>query len=146
MLEPVPRRALAIVACIAIGTTMACGDSADQQQDRPGKVDNSTTTTAPRPTGNSSTTTVDVALTVEVVLSDGQVQGGPRRESVELGQRIRIRAVSDVSEELHVHTYDERVALQPGQAAEVVFTAHIPGRHEVEFEKSGRQALTLEVG
>ncbi len=110
------------------------------------KLDNSTATTAPRPGDGSSTTTADAALTIEVVLSDGQVRGGPRRETVELGQRVRMRAVSDVAEELHVHTYDQRVTLQPGQAAEVVFAADIPGRHEVEFEKSGRQALTLEVG
>ena len=54
--------------------------------------------------------------------------------------------MSDVVEELHVHTYEQRVALQPGQPGEVIFTATIPGRHEVEFEKSRRRALTLQVG
>jgi hypothetical protein len=71
--------------------------------------------------------------------------GGPRKETVNLGDRVRLRATSDVAEVLHVHTYNLKTELQPGVAAEVVFEATIPGRHVVEFEKSGKDALTLEV-
>ncbi|HWC10009.1 MAG TPA: hypothetical protein VG455_02190 [Acidimicrobiales bacterium] len=82
---------------------------------------------------------------IEVAFAGGQVSGGRRTERVNLGDRVQIRAVSDVPEELHVHTYDLRRALEPSQPAEIAFTATIPGRHEVEFEKSGKHALTLEV-
>jgi len=44
-----------------------------------------------------------------------------------------------------MRTYDQRIPLQPGKPGEVIFTADIPGRHEVEFEKSGKHALILEV-
>ena len=81
-----------------------------------------------------------------MALSGGQVSGGARQETARIGEQVRIRAVSDVVEELHVHTYEQRVALQPGQPGEVILTATIPGRHEVEFEKSRRRALTLQVG
>ncbi len=62
-----------------------------------------------------------------------------------MDEKVVLRATSDVPEELHVHTYDVRADLTPGEPAEVRFTAGIPGRHEVEVEKSGKVALTLEV-
>lgn len=113
------------------------GSSSDDAAAPPG-------TSAPAPV--TSTAPAATGRTIEVALAGGQVQGGRRTEKVEVGEEVRIRAVSDVAEKLHVHTYDRRVELEPSQPIEVVFTADIPGRHGVEFEKSGRQALTLEVG
>ncbi len=140
------RRALALVACSLLSVvTAACGDSSGGDN-----AADTSTTVAPSPQPGSperaAPATTEPARTIEVAFSTGQVTGGSRRETVKVGERVRIRAVSDVAEELHVHTYDQRVVLQPGQPGEVVFTANIPGRHEVEFEKSGKQALTLEVG
>ena len=128
------RRAVALLvgACLAV-TTIGCGGSSQ-----------SGTSTTPQP-GATSPPTTEAARTIEVALFGGQVSGGSRLETVRLGLQVRIRAVSDVDEELHVHTYDQRLALQAGQPGELVLAASIPGRHEVEFEKSGRQALTLEV-
>ena len=133
MSEKTRRRApaLVVVVWLATATLAACG--------RP----------APEGTaggGTSIAPTTDAVRTIEVALTGSQVRGGRRTEKVGLGERVRIRASSDVPEELHVHTYDLRQALQPSQPGEVLLTATIPGRHEVEFERSGRQALTLEVG
>jgi hypothetical protein len=154
MLQSLRRRAPALVVCASLSAVMlaGCGDSSsDDAADTP-------ETSASAPDQGSGTqpatrlelppvtsTTSAGGRTIEVAFAGGQVQGGRRTEKVELGEEVRIRAVSDVAEELHVHTYDRRVDLQPGQPGEVVFTADIPGRHEVEFEKSGRAALTLEV-
>ena len=105
------------------------------------------TTTGPAGTASPSSvpTTTSPGSTIELRLAQGAVVGGPRREAVALGQTVVLRATSDVVEELHVHTYDLRADLAPGQPGEVRFTADIPGRHEVEFETSGKTALTLEV-
>lgn len=62
-----------------------------------------------------------------------------------LGETVVLRATSDVAEELHVHTFDLRTELAPGRPGELRFTAEIPGRQEVEFERSAKTALTLEL-
>ena len=128
--------ALVVGAALLAALRAACSGSPDD----PGAP----ATTAS--TGASPTATTATGRTIEVAFAGGQVQGGRRTERVELGEQVRIRAISDVAEELHVHTYDRLLTLQPSQPAELVFTADIPGRHEVEFEKSRRQALVLEVG
>lgn len=106
-----------------------------------------TTTTVPSAASPAPSTTSapDAARVIQLELARGDVVGGPRREVVSMGESVVLRATSDVPEELHVHTYDVRTDLAPGVPGEVRFTADIPGRHEVEFEKSGKVALTLEV-
>ena len=142
MLQTTRARAVACILCAALAAaTTACGDSSDDSGD--GAEPPATSTTAV--TGTTTPTTAAVR-TIEVALSGGQVAGGARQEMVKAGEQVRIRAVSDVVEELHVHTYEQRVALQPGEPGETTFTASIPGRHEVEFEKSHKRALTLQVG
>ena len=140
MLQSLRRRAPALVvgASLSMVTIAGCGGSSSDDATPPA-------TNRELPAETSPTSPTEVRA-IEVALAGGQVQGGRRTERVERGEEVRIRAASDVAEELHAHTYDRRVELQPSQPAEVVFTADIPGRHEVEFEKSGRQALTLEVG
>ena len=147
MLQSARRRAPALVvyASVAIVVLGGCGGSSSEEDANPSATSAPAPATNAEPSRVTSTTLAAPVRTIEVVLARGQVQGGRRTEKVQLGEGVRIRAVSDVAEELHVHTYDRRVDLQPAQAAEVVFTADIPGRHEVEFEKSHRQALTLEV-
>lgn len=146
---PVTRRlvALGVVLFVALP---GCGDSGDGDAGAQNPASSTTATAAAPPTSAATTPTSAVPPTtappaIEVTLSGGQVVGGPRKETVRLGDEVRIRATSDVAEVLHVHTYNLKTDLQPGVPGEVVFTATIPGRHEVEFEKSGKDALTLEV-
>ena len=146
MLSSLRRRASALVVCASLSTiaVAGCGGSSSDDAERVPETSAAAPVTSPElPT--ATTTSVTQTRTIEVALAGGQVRGGRRTEKVELGEEVRIRAVSDVAEELHVHTYDRRVDLQPAQPGELVFTADIPGRHEVEFERSGRPALTLEV-
>ncbi len=70
---------------------------------------------------------------------------GDSRVTVKLGEQVTIRVVSDVAEEVHVHTYDLTVDLEPGVPGEVTFTADIPGVHEVELEDSHLHLTSLEV-
>ena len=147
MLPSLRRRAPALVVCASLSLVaiVGCGDSSSEDDGRPSATSSAAPVTNQEPSPVTSTATAPSTRTIEVAFAGGQVRGGRRTEKVELGEEVRIRAVSDVAEELHVHTYDRRVDLQPGQPGEVVFTADIPGRHEVEFEQSGRPALTLEV-
>lgn len=113
----------------------------------------STTATATAPAPASSTTSVpavtttagDGARLIEVVYAGGQVAGGVQRRSVQIGEKVRLRVESDVADEVHVHTYDLRAAVAPGQPAVIAFVTSIPGRHEVELENKHKQLLVLEV-
>ena len=119
----------------------------------------STTTTAGGTAGGGSDTTAATAPTstatprggegvgvIDLSIVGGNVEGGVRREKVKQGSQVTIRATSDVADELHLHTYDLRIDLVPGQSAEMTFLARIPGVFEVELEERHRKVLELEVG
>jgi hypothetical protein len=91
-----------------------------------------------------TTTTTPIHL-IEVMFAGGQVAGGAQRSTVRRGERVRIRITSDVVDEVHVHTYDLKADVAPGQPAQIDLVATIPGRHEVELEKKAKQLLVLEV-
>lgn len=136
------RGRVALIAILLAGLAVA-GCGGDDEPATP-------TATAPTTTADASTSTTTTVAepagrVIEVRLVGGDVEGGPRLETVSVGDTVTIRAVSDVAEELHVHTYDLKVDLEAGTPGEVTFDASIPGRHEVEFERSGQVALTLEV-
>ena len=95
--------------------------------------------------GATTTAPAEEEGVIEVRIVGGNVEGGARREKVELGSEITLRFTSDVAEEIHVHTYDRVVELVAGQTASVTFVADIPGIHEVELHGSGRKVLDLEV-
>lgn len=143
---PTPPRFVAVALALILVT---CGDSGDDDTTGQPEVTSSISAAATASTSAVTTPTPPTAApaepAIEVALAGGQVVGGPRKETVSLGTKVRIRATSDVPEVLHVHTYNRKTDLQPGTPGEVVFEATIPGRHEVEFENSGKDALTLEV-
>lgn len=143
-------RASALALALLVAPS-ACGDSTGPAS--------TTTTAAPTITtasGNvGSLTTLTTAATstpsteavkvIEVTYAGGQVAGGAQRTTVGLGETVRIRVTSDVADEIHVHTYDVRADVTPGQPAQLELVASIPGRHEVELEKKRKQLLVLEV-
>ncbi len=100
-------------------------------------------TTAPAVT---STTAEEGAGVIEINIVGGNVEGGVRRAKVKQGAQVTIRTVSDTADELHLHTYDQRIDLVPGQSADLIFLARIPGVFEVELEGRGKKVLELEVG
>ena len=119
---------------------------------RPGGNDGGSTA----PSGSASTTTRASAsastaqapaqptfATVRVV--NGQPQGGIRTVSVKKGDRIRLRVVSDVADEIHVHGYDLKKDVAKGGSVQFSFPATIEGRFEVELEHAGTQIANLEV-
>lgn len=126
--------------------------------------EDSTTTTAVASAGGAGTTIAGPATTttisgatdagpeepagegvIEIAIVGGDVEGGVRREKVELGSQVTLRATSDVADELHVHTYDRTIRLVPGQSSDLTFLARIPGIHEVELHGRHKKVLELEV-
>jgi hypothetical protein len=155
------RRRVAVVAVsLAASASTACGGNEAGTTPSASSLPGPTTTAsdASSTTATATATAITTAITtttatsgpslrvIEVRLVGGDVEGGPRLETVAVGDTVTIRAVSDVAEELHVHTYDLTADLRPATPGEVTFDASIPGRHEVEFERSGQLAITLKVG
>jgi hypothetical protein len=157
--------ALLLVLGLAVGGG-ACGGDDDSDDSAKattttsaaGGDDGTTTTTAA--TGDATTTTGGGAATsappaaggddpgdgvIEVTISGGNVVGGVRRETVKQGSQVTLRVTSDVADEVHLHTYDLKVDLVPGQSADLTFLAKVAGVFEVELEKRGKKVLELEV-
>lgn len=166
-----PSRLLAVVVTVAIA--VAGGACSDDGDDGDGALADRTTTTvgAARDESDDSTTTTPTAETtttaagggaptsaapaaggdapgdgvIELTITGGNVEGGARREQVKQGAQVTIRVTSDVADELHVHTYDLKLDLVPGQSADLTFLARIPGVFEVELEERRKKVLELEV-
>jgi hypothetical protein len=96
------------------------------------------TTTAP-PAGGESEGVIELSIV------GGNVEGGVRREKVKQGSQVTIRVTSDITDELHLHTYDLKIDLVAGQSSDLTFLAKIPGVFEVELEGRGKKVLELEV-
>ena len=132
--------ATAVVTALALG---GCAPTGEREVTR----ESSLSTVGPSTTvaGGTTTTTARGPRTIEVVVAGGDVVGGPRRETVALGEPVRLVVTADGDDEVHVHTYDLTAEVGPGRPAELTFNADIPGVHEVELERSHKRLLTLEV-
>lgn len=119
-----------------------------------------TTTTTGAASGGATTTTGAGAPTseappaggdetgegvIEVTIAGGSPVGGLRRETVKQNAQVTLRVTSDVAGELHVHTYDLRADLVPGQSSDLTFLAKVPGVFDVELEGRSGKVLELEV-
>ncbi len=83
-------------------------------------------------------------MTIEVTVTGGIVEGGGRAK-VPLGDRVKLTVVADVSDEVHVHSYDLVADVAPGAPAVFEFLADIPGIFEVELHRAHSLLLDLEV-
>lgn len=147
MLERRITPALGLVAAVLL----AAGCAAGEQNEQAGPD-----TSASRPTVSSSgdsqppgpptpTSTFSSARTIDVSITEGQVQPPPRRVRVDRGQTVRIVVTSDQADKLHVHGYDKEAELRPGTPATVTFTADQTGVFEVESHDSALQLFQLVV-
>ncbi len=78
-------------------------------------------------------------------IAAGKISPSGQTVKAKTGQKVRITAVSDVSESLHVHGYDKMLELKPGKPAAVEFTADTKGSFEVETHESGKLVFKLQV-
>jgi hypothetical protein len=71
---------------------------------------------------------------------DGTLAPEERLIAVQKDDRLRLRITSNLAGELHLHAYRLGVAVAPGQAAELAFTAHATGRFRIEWHPAAARA------
>jgi hypothetical protein len=69
----------------------------------------------------------------DLQLVDGVLPADQRLITALKGDALRLRVSSNTAGELHLHAYRLSLALQPGQLAELAFTAHATGRFRLEW-------------
>lgn len=104
----------------------------------------STTTTAPTTTSPTTTAAPVPGTVIELVVTDGELEDGARRERARLGEEVTVRVSGDSADHVHIHGYDLFLHLEDG-AGELSFTADIPGVFEIELEEAGILLVRLEV-
>lgn len=103
-----------------------------------------TTSTAPTTALPSTTAAPPPGTVIELVVADGELEGGARRERARLGEEVTVRVSGDSDDHVHIHGYDLFLHLEDG-AGELAFTADIPGVFEIELEEAGILLVRLEV-
>jgi len=122
--------------------------TAPATMEAPPETNVATATTAPATTEAPPATTAPEgpgAIRIDYTIRGGRSVGGTARDSVARGRIVVIRVTSDVADHVHVHGYDLMADVAPGAPATIRFTAHAPGRFEIELEDSGVQIAELEV-
>lgn len=74
---------------------------------------------------------------IEVAVADGEVTIESERVDVALGSTVMIIVSADITEEIHLHSYDVLADVTPDEPGQIVFVADVPGVFEIEFEQSG---------
>jgi hypothetical protein len=123
------------------GSTAPSGSSSTSTGSAPAASAPSTSTATS--TSTQATTAPPAFKTVRVV--DGQPEGGIKTLSFQKGDRVRVRVVSDVADEIHIHGYDVAKDVEQGGSVQFSFPASIEGRFEIELENAGTQIANLEV-
>lgn len=140
--------ATVVVLVVAFVVLRPGGDSGSSQGSSPST---SSAASAPSSTDSGAGTTATTGTsapqpafqTVRVV--NGQPQGGIKKLSVKKGDQVRLRVISDVADEIHIHGYDLKRDVAKGGSVRFSFPATIEGRFEIELENAGTQIADLEV-
>jgi hypothetical protein len=80
-----------------------------------------------------------------IVIEGGKPVGGVKALTYNEGERIRFEVRSDVSDEIHVHGYDEMKDVEAGGSVRFDFPATLEGKFEAELEERGEQIAELTV-
>ena len=90
--------------------------------------------------------TTTAAVRADIRLSGGRPLGGLARIEAERNQTVVVLVRSpDHRDEVHVHGYELRADVGPGDVARIMFEATETGRFEIELENSHQQIGQLTV-
>ena len=105
-----------------------------------------TATVTPSETGSPSPTASPEPdrTVIDVRYRDGEVQG-PTTFTATQGERVRILVDADVTDEIHLHSYDLHADVAPGEPARIDFVANVAGVFECELEDAGELLFELEI-
>ena len=84
-------------------------------------------------------------LRIEVEVRLGRILAGPQVVRAERGQQVQLTVDADVDDKVHVHGYDLYSPLSAGVPATVTFAAQIPGKFDVELERSRLGLVEIQV-
>jgi hypothetical protein len=73
----------------------------------------------------------------DLAITAGVLPPGQRVIRATKGDRLRWRITSDAPGELHLHAFRLAIAVQPGQVAELPFTALATGRFRASWHAAG---------
>jgi hypothetical protein len=126
----------AVVILLSLNAAAGCGPDLLIPAFAPG---------VPTPTSSagSSTPAIDANGTLGITVAGGTVSPLEANIQVKVGQRIRVTAVSDVAESIHIHGYDITLTLPPAVPGEISFTANQIGVFNIETHESGKLVATL---
>ena len=121
---------------------------------RPNDDDESSASTSAttQTTGTTPTVTTPVvpqppqpppAARIRVTVKNGLPEGGPVRATVAKNRRVDLTVTSDVADEVHLHGYNLKRDVAPGQPATITFRATIVGTVEAELEERGVRIATI---
>ena len=80
----------------------------------------------------------DASVRAEIDVSGGRPAGGIARIEAAEGQTVILFVRADEPDEVHIHGYDVRADVGPGNVARIVFEADISGRFEIELHQAER--------
>ena len=140
-----------LLACLLIsgGVLAGCGGDDDGGgAAATTTVASTTTTTSAEPTSTEEPTTTTAGFSgtlIEAKVTGDQVDTASRRVKISRGEKVRIQVEADHAEEVHVHGYDLKKDVAPGEPAVIEFTADAPGVFEVELEEAALKLFELQV-
>ena len=142
---------LVIAAVILAGGIVLAAGSGDDEPDEPAETTATTTPRESEPGGGGSENGETQEREppkprVETIRMRGRAPvGEPKTLKYERGDTIRLRFVSDVKEEVHIHGFDTYVQVPSKGAAVTNFKANLEGIFEVESHGSGELLAKLEI-
>jgi hypothetical protein len=138
-------------ACLFALALTSCGNAeTPAASSTPTPTPTATPTPSATPTATptvvpTKTPTATADVTVDVSIAGGKVSTGSAVVKAKSGQKVRINAVSDVADSLHVHGYDKTLDLKPGKPGSVEFATSTKGIFEVETHETGKLVFKLQV-
>jgi FtsP/CotA-like multicopper oxidase with cupredoxin domain len=128
-----------VIAVVAVILLAGGGDETDNASD-------SAQTPTPTATASEGDATATPTPTATPKPKPPLLQAGKVRTlTYDQGDTVRFRVRNDKAEEVHIHGYDIKKELEPGETATVSFKASITGIFEIEFENSATQIAELKV-
>lgn len=138
---PVPSVPAAAPASSPSAPTTAAATAA-----APSPADSTVADSPPATTATATTEAqvVDAGSVIALMVIGTELEGGARRESIPLGEKVTVRVSGNSTDHVHIHGYDLFIELADG-TGELTFAADIPGVFEIELEGSGTLLVQMEV-
>ena len=139
-----------VLLVLASFVVTACGQSEADNAGSEGQRTSETATAESSPVDGSSPTAdakddQPSGSAIVVRVKNGKVQMPDDVVELSLGEPVRLEITSDTADEVHVHGYERKAEVAPGQKVVLEFNADIPGTFEVEFEDAGLKLFELQV-